>query len=107
MGQVADFFVSRASGDRIWAAIPWQLEAEGHEIVVRAWDFTVGHDRPYETQQTTAIAARLVLIPSTACLRSASGLAEWRIFDARAQRPPTQGVDCMQHPIAGRSRRSL
>jgi len=41
MGQAADFFVSYTSADRTWAEwIAWQLEAEGCQVVVQAWDFT-------------------------------------------------------------------
>jgi hypothetical protein len=41
MGQAADFFVSYTSSDRTWAEwIAWQLEAEGYQVVVQAWDFT-------------------------------------------------------------------
>lgn len=101
MGQAADFFVNRTSGDRVWAAIPGQPEAEGHEMVVQARDFTAGHDRPYEIQQTTAIAAGVVLVPSTACLRSASGLAEWRVFDTQGPSGllPHNVWIALQHPI--------
>ncbi len=45
MSQAADFFVSYTSPDRAWAEwIAWQLEAEGYQVVVQAWDFTPGRD---------------------------------------------------------------
>jgi TIR domain/Tetratricopeptide repeat/NB-ARC domain len=83
MGQAADFFVSYTSADRAWAEwIAWQLEAEGYQVVVQAWDFTPGHDWVHEMQQATAIAKRVVVVLSPAYLGSAHGEAEWRGFYA-------------------------
>ena len=54
MAQAADFFVSYTSADRAWAEwIAWQLEAEGYQVVVQAWDFTPGRDWTHEMQQAT------------------------------------------------------
>jgi hypothetical protein len=65
MGQAADFFVSYTSPDRAWAEwIAWQLEAEGYQVVVQAWDFTPGRDWVHEMQQATATAARVVVLLS-------------------------------------------
>ena len=61
MGEAADFFVSYTSADRAWAEwIAWQLEAEGYQVVVQAWDFTAGRDWAHEMQQATATAERVV-----------------------------------------------
>jgi len=39
MGEAADFFVSYTSADRAWAEwIAWQLEVEGYQVVVQAWE---------------------------------------------------------------------
>jgi hypothetical protein len=84
MAQAADFFVSYTSSDRAWAEwIAWQLEAEGYQVVVQAWDFTAGRDWVHEMQQATATAERVVAILSNAYLRSAHGEAEWRVFYAQ------------------------
>jgi hypothetical protein len=84
MGGPADFFVSYTSADRAWAEwIAWQLEAEGYQVVVQAWDFTAGRDWAHEMQQATATAERVVLVLSAAYLRSAHGEAEWRAFYAK------------------------
>ena len=84
MGQAADFFVSYTSSDRAWAEwIAWQLEAEGYQVVVQAWDFTPGHDWAHEMQYATSTAERVVPVLSAAYLRSAHGEAEWRVFYAR------------------------
>ena len=43
MGQAADFFVSYTSADRAWAEwIAWQLDGDGYQVIVQAWDFTPG-----------------------------------------------------------------
>ena len=79
----ADFFVSYTGADRAWAEwVAWQLEAEGYQVVVQAWDFTPGHDWVHEMQQATTTAQRVVLVLSAAYLRSAHGQAEWRAFYA-------------------------
>jgi hypothetical protein len=83
MGQAADFFVSYTSADRAWAEwIAWQLEDEGYQVVVQAWDFTPGHDWAHEMQHATATAKRVVVVLSPAYLGSAHGEAEWRGFYA-------------------------
>jgi tetratricopeptide (TPR) repeat protein len=84
MGQAADFFVSYTSPDRAWAEwIAWQLEAEGYQVIVQAWDFTAGRDWAHEMQHATVTAQRVVAVLSTAYLRSAHGEAEWRAFYAK------------------------
>jgi tetratricopeptide (TPR) repeat protein len=83
MAEAADFFVSYTSADRAWAEwIAWQLEAEGYQVVVQAWDFTPSHDWAHEMQHATATAKRVVVVLSPAYLESAHGEAEWRIFYA-------------------------
>jgi hypothetical protein len=83
MAQGADFFVSYTSADRAWAEwIAWQLETEGYQVVVQAWDFTPGRDWAHEMQEATATAERVIAVLSAAYLRSAQGEAEWRAFYA-------------------------
>jgi TIR domain len=82
--QAADFFVSYTSSDRAWAEwIAWQLEAEGYQVVVQAWDFGPGRDWAHEMQQATTTAERVVAVLSAAYLRSGHGEAEWRAFYAK------------------------
>jgi hypothetical protein len=84
MGRAADFFVSYTSADRAWAEwIAWQLEAEGYQVIVQAWDFTPGNDWAHEMQHATATAKRVVAVLSAAYLRSAHGEAEWRVLYAQ------------------------
>jgi tetratricopeptide (TPR) repeat protein len=83
MPKAADFFVSYTSTDRAWAEwIAWQLEAEGYQVVLQAWDFGPGRDWVHEMQQTTATAERVVAVLSAAYFESDHGEAEWRVFYA-------------------------
>jgi hypothetical protein len=52
----ADFLVSYASSDRSWAEwIAWQLEDEGYQVVVQAWDFSPGRDWAHEMHMSTSL----------------------------------------------------
>lgn len=83
MPRAADFFVSYTSADRAWAEwIAWQLEAEGYQVVLQAWDFGPGRDWAHEMQQATATAERVVAVLSAAYFESGHGEAEWRVFYA-------------------------
>jgi hypothetical protein len=69
---------------RAWAEwIAWQLEAEGYQVVVQAWDFGPGRDWAHEMQQATSTAERVVAVLSAAYLASGHGEAEWRAFYAK------------------------
>ena len=84
MGEAADFFVSYTSTDRAWAEwVAWQLEDEGYQVVVQAWDFTPGLDWAHEMQHATSTAERVVAVLSAAYLQSGHGEAEWRAFYAK------------------------
>jgi hypothetical protein len=79
----ADFFVSYASADRAWAEwIAWELEADGYQVVIQAWDFTPGHNWAHGMQQATSTAKRVVAVLSPAYLASAHGMVEWEVFYA-------------------------
>jgi hypothetical protein len=82
MDRTADF-VSYTSADRSWAEwIAWQLETEGYDVVVQAWDFSPGRDWVHEMHQAAATAERVVVVLSSSYLSSAHGEAEWRVFYA-------------------------
>jgi len=84
MGRAADFFISYTKEDEAWAAwIAWQLEGEGYQVVVQVWDFVPGRDWVHEMHQATAMAERIVVVLSTAYLRSQHGEAEWRPYYAK------------------------
>jgi hypothetical protein len=74
MSQAADFFVSYTGADRAWAEwIAWQLEAEGYTVVVRAWDFTPGHDWAHEMQHATSTAERVMAVLSATYIHPGHG----------------------------------
>ncbi|HZD71803.1 MAG TPA: Maf family nucleotide pyrophosphatase [Actinomycetes bacterium] len=78
MVQAADFFVSYTSVDRAWAEwIAWQLEAEGYQVVVQAWDFRPGGDFVQQMHQAVQEARQTIAVLSPAYLTSAFGAAEW------------------------------
>jgi len=60
---VKDFFISYNSADKGWAEwIAWQLEEEGYETILQAWDFRPGYNFMIEmdeasrkTKQTIAV----------------------------------------------------
>jgi TIR domain len=79
MGEAADFFVGYTSADRAWAEwIAWQLEAEGYQILVQAWDFRPGEDFVHQMQQAIQRASRTIAVLSPTNLGSTFGEAEWR-----------------------------
>ena len=79
----ADFFVSYTSAERAWAEwIAWELEADGYEVVIQAWDFTPGRNWAQAMQQATSTAERVVAVLSPAYLASAHGTVEWEVFYA-------------------------
>jgi hypothetical protein len=84
MAVAADFFVSYTSVDQAWAEwIAWQLEAEGYEVVVQAWDFRPGSDFVQRMHQVVEEAQRTIAVLSPAYLDSAYGGAEWRAVFAK------------------------
>jgi TIR domain/AAA ATPase domain len=84
MAQAADFFVSYTSADRAWAEwIAWQLEAEGYQVVIQAWDFRPGSDFVQQMHQVVEEAQRTIAVLSPAYLTSAFGGAEWRAVFAK------------------------
>jgi hypothetical protein len=84
MDRAADFFVSYISSDRAWAEwIAWQLEAEGYQVVIQAWDFRPGRDFVQQMHQVVEEAQRTVAVLSPAYLGSAFGGAEWRAVFAK------------------------
>jgi tetratricopeptide (TPR) repeat protein len=84
MGEAADFFVSYTSADRAWAEwIAWQLEAEGYQVVVQAWDFRPGSDFLQQMHQVVEEAKRTIAVLSPAYLTSAFGGVEWRAVFAK------------------------
>src|SRR5215218_8802862 len=60
-----NFFVSYTSADQAWAEwIAWQLEAEGYQVVIQAWDFRPGRDFVQQMHQVVEEAQRTVAVLS-------------------------------------------
>jgi hypothetical protein len=74
MAQAAHFFVSYTGADRPGrTGSLGKLEAEGYQVVVKAWYFTAGNDWTPEVQHATATAERIMAVLSAWYLRSAQG----------------------------------
>ncbi|MFE9746537.1 FxSxx-COOH system tetratricopeptide repeat protein [Saccharothrix saharensis] len=74
-----DFFVSYTSADRAWAEwIAWELEHDGHRVLVQAWDFVPGADWVARMHEAVQGAERTIAVLSSAYLSSAYGRAEWQ-----------------------------
>ncbi|WP_367127137.1 FxSxx-COOH system tetratricopeptide repeat protein [Saccharothrix sp. HUAS TT1] len=75
----SDFFVSCAGADRAWAEwIAWQLEGDGHRVLVQAWDFVPGSNWVDRLHDAVQGAERTIAVLSSAYLSSAYGRAEWQ-----------------------------
>ena len=92
MAQAADFFVSYTSVDRAWAEwIAWQLEAEGYQVVVQAWDFRPGGDFVQQMHQAVQEAKQTIAVLSPAYLTSAFCAGGASRAYGFAQRPRVRG----------------
>jgi hypothetical protein len=74
-----DFFVSYTQADRAWAEwIAWELEQDGHQVLVQAWDFIPGSNWMQGMQNGLIRAERTVAVLSDAYLSSVFGGLEWQ-----------------------------
>src|SRR6185312_5785471 len=73
-----DFSVSYTQADRAWAEwIAWQLEEDGHRVLVQAWDFVPGTNWTRSMQDGVGRSDRTIAVVSPAYLASVYGQAEW------------------------------
>src|ERR687886_801898 len=73
-----DFFISYNSADRAWAEwIAWQLEDEGHTVIIQAWDFRPGSNFVLDMQQAAAEAERTIAVLSPNYLSARFTQPEW------------------------------
>src|SRR5580700_899779 len=74
-----DFFVSYTQADRAWAEwIAWQLEEDGYQVLIQAWDMVSGSNWIRSIQDGMQSAARTIAVLSDSYLRSSYGSAEWQ-----------------------------
>jgi tetratricopeptide (TPR) repeat protein len=73
-----DFFISYNRADRGWAEwIAWQLEGEGYEVVIQAWDFRPGCNFVLEMQKAAEGTRRTIAVLSKAYLEAFYTQPEW------------------------------
>jgi TIR domain/Tetratricopeptide repeat len=74
-----DFFVSYTQADREWAEwIAWQLEEDGYQVLIQAWDMVPGSNWAHLMQEGVRRASRTVAVLSAAYADSAFATAEWQ-----------------------------
>ncbi|MFC3891645.1 FxSxx-COOH system tetratricopeptide repeat protein [Lentzea rhizosphaerae] len=74
-----DFFVSYTGIDRAWAEwIAWELEAEGHQVLVQEWDIVPGTSFIDLMHRGVQGSERTIAVLSAAYLKSVYGAAEWQ-----------------------------
>jgi hypothetical protein len=79
-----DFFISYTKVDRAWAEwIAWELEEDGHRVLIQAWDFVPGSNWMQRMDAGIRGATRTIAVMSGAYLKSVYGGAEWRPAWAR------------------------
>jgi hypothetical protein len=72
------FFISYTSADRVWAEwIAWQLEEDGYQVKIQAWDFSPGCNFVVEIQKATVECERTIAVFSPNYFLSKFGAAEW------------------------------
>jgi tetratricopeptide (TPR) repeat protein len=78
MGTTKDFFISYTSADREWAEwIAWQLDQDGYDVVIQAWDFRPGTNFIEQMNLALADSKLTIAVLSSAYLKSSYGRAEW------------------------------
>jgi tetratricopeptide (TPR) repeat protein len=78
MGTAKDFFISYTSADREWAEwIAWQLDQNGYNVVIQAWDFRPGTNFVEQMNIALAGSKMTIAVLSSAYLKSSYGRAEW------------------------------
>lgn len=74
-----DFFVSYTGADKAWAEwIAWELEAQGHPVLLQAWDMVPGTNWVDVMHRGMQGSERTIAVLSTSYLDSVYGTAEWQ-----------------------------
>lgn len=73
-----NYFISYTSTDRAWAEwIAWQLEDEGHSVIVQAWDFNPGSNFVLQMEDACKSAEKTIAILSQNYLDKLFTKSEW------------------------------
>jgi TIR domain len=76
--QMADFFISYTSSDKVWAEwVGYILEEEGLTVIIQAWDFRPGSNFVLEMQKAATNADRTVMLLSPDYMKSQFASPEW------------------------------
>ncbi|GGU62722.1 FxSxx-COOH system tetratricopeptide repeat protein [Lentzea flava] len=79
MDDAWDFFVSYTGVDRAWAEwIAWQLEEQGHRVLLQAWDMVPGTNWVDVMHRGVQHSERTIAVLSAAYLKSVYGTSEWQ-----------------------------
>jgi hypothetical protein len=72
-----DFFISYTKADDVWAQwIAWELEKEGYDCVIQAWDFRPGGDFMQQMRAAVEAADQTIAVFSPDYFNSAFAAAE-------------------------------
>ncbi len=72
-----DFFISYTKADNVWAQwIAWELEKEGYDCVIQAWDFRPGGDFMQQMRAAVEAADQTIAVFSPDYFKSTFAAAE-------------------------------
>lgn len=75
---MASFFVSYNKADKAWAEwVAWHLEEADYDVVIQAWDFTVGRNFVLDMQKAASSSERTIAILSAEYLNALYTQPEW------------------------------
>lgn len=81
-----NFFISYTRADLFWAEwIAWELEEDGYETVLQAWDFRPGDNFIDLMNRATKEAERIIAVLSQDYLTASYPLDEWSVGLVKAQ----------------------
>jgi hypothetical protein len=73
-----DFFISYNSADKQWGEwIAWQLEEQGHSVMIQAWDFRPGENFGLKMHEAASEATYTIAVLSDDYLKAAFTQPEW------------------------------
>ncbi len=77
--QTKDFFISYTNIDELWAEwIAWELEENGYDTVIQAWDFRAGSNFIQEMDKAAEQAERTIAVLSPDYLDARFTKPEWQ-----------------------------
>ncbi len=75
---MSQFFISYATSDQPWAEwIAWQIEKEGHKVIIQAWDFSPGSNFVLKMQEACTSSDLTIVVLSNEYLKKGFTTSEW------------------------------